>query len=394
MSNNWDEKNRFRSVRWPLLLAFLRTTAAALVVFIGLVWTTVVIWRLLPDGLAGQVQGLPSGGELGRLAAQTTPEEWFVFGIVVLVAALLAVIAAGISAFGEVRAIRLRMSTLMEATMLWANGRLGHRIVAQNEGDELAELAESLNGMAERLEEQVAALQRLVETNEELHQQAAALAKLEERSRLARDLHDSVSQQLFALGMTAGAASKLMQTAPERAKPLVMQTEEMAAKAQAEMRALLLHLRPVELEGRSLIEAAERFLQDVCPRHGLQYEFEVVMQDRLGEGIESHLFRIIQEAVSNVIRHASASHLRVKLQQEGKKAVLSISDDGQGFDPQQVRDGSYGAHSIRERAEEIGGRLDVRSGLGQGTEVRVTVMLFETGEEEEHEQPHPGAVGR
>ncbi|MGZ4112148.1 MAG: sensor histidine kinase, partial [Tumebacillaceae bacterium] len=167
---------------------------------------------------------------------------------------------------------------------------------------------------------------------------------------------------------------------PERAKPLVVQTEEMAAKAQAEMRALLLHLRPVELEGRSLIEAAERFLQDVCPRNGLRYEFDVEVATRLGEGIESHLFRIIQESVSNVIRHASAEALRVRLVQERASIVLSIADDGQGFDPQLVRNGSYGTHSIRERAEEIGGMLEVRSAPGNGTEVRVTVRMIGKGE--------------
>lgn len=381
MSNNLDE-NRFRSVRWPLLLAFVRTTAAALVVFIGLIWGGLALWRLL------------SSERLAPLFDALSQTDWLVLIALLVVSTLIAVAIGGMSGLMEVRALQQRMSTLVDAAMLWAGGRLGHRIYVEGTEDEVAELAESLNGMAERLEEQVAALQRLIEKNEELQQQAAGLAKLEERSRLARDLHDSVSQQLFALGMTAGAASKMVRTAPERAAELVLQTEEMAAKAQAEMRALLLHLRPVELEGRSLIEAAERFLQDVCPRNGLRYEFEVELETDLGEGIEAHLFRIIQEAVSNVVRHASAQLLRVRLWQDGPKLVLNIRDDGQGFDPLQVRDGSYGAHSIRERAEEMGGLLEVRSGRGNGTEVRVTVQMIGTGEEIHHGEQHSGAAGR
>jgi two-component system, NarL family, sensor histidine kinase LiaS len=367
MSNKWD--NRFHSVRWSLFLAFLRTATAALVVFIGIAWGGLSLWEVLPDST------------LAPLTAQLTASQWgIIFGILIFSAVVTVLLVGVRSGFVESRALKRRMRTLIEATMSWANGGLGHRIVVQGEEDELTELALSLNGMAERLEEHVAALQRLIEKNEELHQQAAGLAKMEERSRLARDLHDSVSQQLFALGMTAGAASKLIEVAPERAKPLVVQTEEMAAKAQAEMRALLLHLRPVELEGRSLVEAAERFLQDVCPRNGLRYEFDVDVATRLGEGIESHLFRIIQESVSNVVRHASATTLRLRLVQERASIVLSILDDGQGFDPQLVRDGSYGAHSIRERAEEIGGVLEVRSSRGNGTEVRVTVRMIGRGE--------------
>lgn len=357
-----------RSVRWSLFLAFLRTTAAALVVFIGLVWVGLSLWKEIP------------GSTLAPIVGQVSHNQWLVIISLLLLSAVLAVVlVGGSSGFAESRGLKRRMRTLVEATMLWANGRLGHRIVVHNAEDEFTELAVSLNGMAERLEEHVAALQRLIEKNEELQQQSAGLAKLEERSRLARDLHDSVSQQLFALGMTAGAASKLMATAPERAAQLVGQTEEMAAKAQAEMRALLLHLRPVELEGRSLIEGAQRFLQDVCPRNGLEYHFDVDGVTHLSEGIEGHLFRILQEAVSNVVRHASAKKLRVQLVQQGREVVLSIQDDGRGFDPRQVRDGSYGAHSIRERAEEIGGYLEVSSGLGRGTEVRVTVRMIGRG---------------
>jgi len=353
---------QFDSVRWALLRAFARTTTAALVVFIGLAWGGLMLYNQLSEQPL-----LPAGVSLAV-------EQWvWVVLILVLsfaIALLLAVFSGGLR---ETRAWRRRVETLIDAATLWANGRLGHRIVERGSDDEIHELAVSLNGMAERLEEQVVALQRLVEENEVLARQSAGLATMEERARLARDLHDSVSQLLYALGMTAGAASKLIEQNPEKAKPFVLQTEQMAAKAQAEMRGLLLHLKPVELEGRSVHEALERFLHDVCPRHGIRYDLEVDVEGRLGEGLEAHLFRIAQEAVSNVIRHASAQALQVHVVEAGGRLLLSIHDDGKGFDPHNVRDGSYGLAGIRERAEELGGKFDLRTSPGQGTELRVTL---------------------
>jgi two-component system, NarL family, sensor histidine kinase LiaS len=312
---------------------------------------------------------------------------------ILLGSGLIAILVVGIAGgYSTSRAQQEQMNTLVEATLLWANGRLGHRIEVVGDENEILELANALNGMAERLEDQVLALGRLVDKNERLAQQAAGLATMEERQRLARDLHDSVSQQLFAIGMTAGAVAKLYDRDPDRVRPLIAQLEEMASKAQAEMRALLLHLRPVELEGRSLAEALDRFLSDVCPRHQIRYDMELNGVVRLSDGMEAHLFRIAQEAVSNVVRHASATRLGVKLMREGERVCLSVSDDGNGFDPKQQRGGSYGLQSIQERAEEVGGRLEVRSRTGEGTEVRVWVSLY--GKEEgERDEQHTRVTG-
>lgn len=372
--------NRFESVRWSLLLAFVRTTAAALVVFVGLAGIGVILHDWLSDTTLLNREALTFG-------------QWAMFVLILLLAGVGSILLVGLTGgYTQSRAMQERMHALVEATLLWSNGRLGHRIEVVGEEHEITELAGALNGMAERLEDQVLALGRLVDKNERLAKQAAGMATMEERQRLARDLHDSVSQQLFAIGMTAGAASKLYDRDPERARPLIGQLEEMASKAQAEMRALLLHLRPVGLEGRSLAEALDRFLQDVCPRHQICYDMELNGVVRLSDGLEGHLFRIAQEAVSNVIRHASAKRLLVKLSREGERACLSIIDDGQGFDPKQSRGGSYGLQSIRERAEEVGGRLEVLSSPGQGTEMRVWVSLYGKGEGERDEQ-HTSIAG-
>ncbi len=361
-----------------MLFAFVRTSAAALAVFSGL-----VIFGVLLGGLLTKHALLPQ-------------EIWSegLVAILVVSGLLSALLVGGITGFVESRSFRRRVQTMHEATLLWANGRLGHRIGVEEVDDEMEELATSLNRMAERLEEQKIALEQLVKKNEQLFQQSANVAAMEERARLSRELHDSVSQQLFALGMTAGAANKLLALDVERARPLVEQTEEMAAKAQAQMRALLLQLRPVELEGRSLGEALEQFLHDVCPRHGIRYDLDVTSVAPLSDRLESHLFRVVQEAISNVVRHASAKLLQVRLLREGEQVTLIVRDDGVGFDPTTMRDGSYGLRSIRERAEEVGGRCSVRSSLDTGTEVRVSVNMLCEREGEADGKENPNLAGR
>lgn len=356
------ESDRLQGSRWSLLFAFVRAAAAALALFVGIVWAAVMVYH---------AQGR------GRFFAEDMPVEWIV--VTMSIAAVVSVLAVGVgNGYLESRELRRRMGTLGEAARLWAGGRLGHRIVeVGGESDEVSALAVSLNRMAGRLEEQVNALMRLLEENEQLQQQAATAATLTERARLARELHDSVSQQIFAIGMTAGAVQKLYDWDSERARPLVGQLEEMAQKAQAEMRALLLHLRPVELEGRSLAEALERFLMEVCARHGLRYDLEIGENvSVLGEGVEAQLFRIGQEAVSNVIRHAQASRVAVRLVGLADEVYFSVRDDGKGFAVDRGTDGSYGMKTLRERTEEAGGRLEIRTSSGAGTEVAVVVPIL------------------
>lgn len=358
----YHESDRLQRSRWSLLFAFVRAAAAALALFVGIVWAATMIYH---------AQGR------GRLFAEEVPVQWI--AVTVVIAVVVSVLAVGVGiGYMESRELRRRMGTLGEAARLWAGGRLGHRIVeVGGETDEVSALAVSLNRMAGRLEEQVNALMRLLEENEQLQQQAATAATLTERARLTRELHDSVSQQIFAIGMTAGAVQKLYDRDSERARPLVGQLEEMAQKAQAEMRALLLHLRPVELEGRSLAEALERFLLEVCSRQGLRYDLEIGADVTfLGEGVEAQLFRIGQEAVSNVIRHAEATRVAVRLVCVEGAVLFSIRDDGKGFAVDRGADGSYGMKTLRERTEEAGGRLEIRTSPGAGTEVAVTVPML------------------
>jgi NarL family two-component system sensor histidine kinase LiaS len=258
-----------------------------------------------------------------------------------------------------VQTIRRRLYDLEEAAVLIADGRLHHRVVSFGGQDEIDHLAIQFNRMGERLEQQVALLQKMAAENASLAQSAERAATMEERQRVARELHDSVSQQLFSLTLLAAAARNQSQQDSPRLADTVTQIEKLANQAQREMRALLLHLRPIELEGRSLLEAAPDFLQAVAERHGLAWTFAHHGDETVPQSIEEPLFRILQESVANVLKHADATSVMVQLLVQTSRYELIIADDGCGFDSQaQMAGDTYGMTAMRERALLLGGRLE------------------------------------
>ncbi|TGU91448.1 sensor histidine kinase, partial [Mesorhizobium sp. M00.F.Ca.ET.186.01.1.1] len=199
--------------------------------------------------------------------------------------------------------------------------------------DEVGELGWQLNRLASQWEEQVASLQRLSNHNAALAEQVKQAAVTEERQRLARELHDAVSQQLFAIAMTTAAMKRLVEKNPQRAAQQIELVEEMAAAAQAEMRALLLHLRPATLQNKSLKEAMMELLEELTRKNTMELTWEIEDVEGLPSGIEDHLFRILQESLSNTLRHAKASLIAVKLFTLQEQVRLRVTDDGVGFDP-------------------------------------------------------------
>jgi len=199
-----------------------------------------------------------------------------------------------------------------------------------------------------------------------------------ERNRLARELHDSVSQQLFAASMMMSAINETKGN-PENdfeAKQL-KQVEEMIHQSQLEMRALLLHLRPVALKNKTLQEGIEELLIELSQKVTMEIRWKV--EDfPLDKGVEDHLFRILQESISNTLRHSKASKLEVLMVKRDDLVILRVVDDGMGFAVnEQMKAGSYGMQNMHERAVEIGGTLKVVSVKNQGTrlEVKVPVMI-------------------
>ena len=204
----------------------------------------------------------------------------------------------------------------------------------------------------------------------------------EERHRLARELHDSVSQQLFAAAMMISALEEVAQQS-ETPTPLAKQlgmVGEIINASQSEMRALLLHLRPVTLEGKSLQRGIELLLVELQTKIKIDLNWEV--EDvNLPNGIEDHLFRIVQELLSNTLRHAKAASLDVFLKKIDHNILLRLIDDGVGFDVEAERVGSYGLKNIQERVTGMGGSCKIISFKGKGTSVEIKVPILEESEQ-------------
>ncbi len=215
--------------------------------------------------------------------------------------------------------------------------------------------------------------------NARLYGRARRLAALEERQRLARELHDSVSQVLYGIGLgarTAGALLDRATVAPELKSSLAEPLEYILSLAEAglaEMRALIFELRPDSLEREGLVAALTRQAAALRARHGLQVRTTSCEEPALPFEAKEALYRIAQEALNNTVRHAQARSVEIRLSVDGGEIVLALADDGVGFDPQAEYSGHMGLSSMRERAAQIRGALEIESQAGQGAVVRVRI---------------------
>ncbi|WP_162297114.1 sensor histidine kinase [Sporolactobacillus pectinivorans] len=262
-------------------------------------------------------------------------------------------------------------------------GKLSARIKVENSGT-INRVEQSLNELADKIDTQVKSLQRLVDENIEMNAKIKNEAVTEERQRLARDLHDAVSQQLFALSMLASAAEKTIHTNPDLAAENIADVSDIARKAQGEMRALLLHLRPVRLNNESLDKGLERLIRELDGKTVIQFEASIDPVAGLSKGVENHLFRLSQEALSNALRHSEATRVVLSLHERDQLVTLTVFDNGRGFDLKQEKIASYGLKTMRERAEEIGGHFLLTTHKGEGTSVNIRVPIHR-GAAENHD---------
>lgn len=208
-----------------------------------------------------------------------------------------------------------------------------------------------------------------------LYEQAQQLAVVEERNRLARDLHDSMIQALYGVTLYAEAAGrKLALGNTEVTAEHLRRIQATSQEALREMRLLIFELRPLILQVSGLSMALQARLEGVEGRVGLETEFRGDGVGRLPLDIEEGLYRIAQEALNNVLRHARANHVLVSLQQVDRAVVLQVSDDGVGFDPAALQERrGFGLRGMEERTARIGGKLTVHSSPGNGTTIKVEV---------------------
>ncbi|MER2090440.1 MAG: sensor histidine kinase [Sporosarcina sp.] len=211
-------------------------------------------------------------------------------------------------------------------------------------------------------------LQRIIDERAEEQDKLIQERIVQERQRLARELHDSVSQQLFAASMLLSSITESNEDAVEQ-KPL-LQVERIVQQAQLEMRALLLHLRPAALNNKSLSEGLEELLVEL--REKVLFDIRFRLEEvTLSKGAEDHLFRIAQETLSNTLRHAQASVVDVLFVERDGLAIFRVQDNGVGFKDSDGKGGSYGLQNVKERAIEIGGTCKIVSVPSQGTIVEV-----------------------
>jgi PAS domain S-box-containing protein len=206
-----------------------------------------------------------------------------------------------------------------------------------------------------------------------LRRQAGELAAGEERAHLARELHDSVTQALFSMTLVSRSVEMLLERDPAAAREQLGQLRELQREALAEMRALIFELRPGNLEQDGLVRALKTHASALQGRLGLPIVVESDLADRLPLPAEETLYRIAQEALHNVVKHAAAHQVRVDVRRTDRGVRLLVEDDGKGFDPGSVPDGHLGLAGMRVRAERVGASFACTSQPGAGTTVEVTM---------------------
>jgi signal transduction histidine kinase len=213
--------------------------------------------------------------------------------------------------------------------------------------------------------------------NARLYEQARQLAILDERQRLARELHDSVTQSLYGISLYAQAATGNIHAKQiEQATQYLEDIQNTAQESLADMRLLIYELRPPVLEKEGLVSALQQRLNSVEDRARIKSSIQTNLSGRLPAQVEECLYQIAREALNNVIKHARARTVAIHIRQEAGSVSMEIADDGVGFDPVTSRSqGSLGLANMQERAQSQGWALDIASSLGNGTRIKV-----ETGE--------------
>jgi signal transduction histidine kinase len=215
-------------------------------------------------------------------------------------------------------------------------------------------------------------------TNARLYERSRELSILSERNRLALELHDVVAQTLFSLNLAAESSATLLQRDPEAAGVQLERVRELAREALAELRSLILGLRPVDLERDGLAGALGKEVDMIRRLHGVDVESDLESAGQAvveTDGRAADVLRIAQEALHNAVRHSRARNVTVRLRDGGRALRLEVVDDGVGFDPAdpELRSHHLGLTSMEERARELGGRLVVSSAPGAGTTVSLEV---------------------
>jgi two-component system nitrate/nitrite sensor histidine kinase NarX len=216
--------------------------------------------------------------------------------------------------------------------------------------------------------------------NAELYGHAQELAVLEERQRLAQSLHDAVNQSLFSAGLIADVLPRLWDRDQEEARKSLADLHRLTRAAQAEMRALLAELRPSALTDTDLGDLLHLLGNALSGRINIPVAVTAAQEIILPAEVQVAFYRVCQEALNNIAKHAKASRVEIGLKHEGSAVELLVRDNGQGFDPEHTLSGHYGLSIMRERANAVGAQLTVISQPGHGAEL---IMRWESKTQKE-----------
>jgi NarL family two-component system sensor histidine kinase LiaS len=257
-----------------------------------------------------------------------------------------------------------RIQHLALITAAWGHGDFSQPIY-DSSSDEIGQLALHLNNVSQQLHSLLTTRQQLT--------------ALEERNRLARDLHDSVKQQAFAISMNLGTAQLLWEKNPQEAKAKLQTAIDLANQTQHELTSLIQTLRPAQLESQNLITALRELLQTwetqtkIITLYSLPETAGAIHESPLPDEIQQTIFRVTQEALANIAKHSGATKVNFALAVSKDKIALEIRDNGRGFDPKSQH-GGLGLRSMRERVAEVGGAINVGSNK-EGSVVKVELKL-------------------
>ena len=235
--------------------------------------------------------------------------------------------------------------------------------------------ADEFSADDQRVIEMLAAHAAVAIENARLLERSRELSIVEERNRLARELHDSVSQKLFGLVLGAESAGTLLDRDPGAAAVEVARIGELAQEALGELRGLIFELRPASLEDEGLAATLRKEVDMLERVHGREIELRIAGSAHCAPEAEGEVLRVAQEALNNALRHAEAERIELRMESRDGRLIVTVADDGIGFDPEDraLRARRLGLTSMEERARGLGGTLNVVSRAGEGTTVTLEV---------------------
>lgn len=305
----------------------------------------------------------PEGRVAGVLVVATRmpPADGFYRDFLVLLGASLVLFLLGAGALGTVfgfftaRGLVRRLNRIVQASDAWRRGDF-KVVIEDHSGDELGRVAHCLNNMM------AAQLRDLMRARKEL-------GILEERSRLARELHDSVKQQVFAIAMQIGSARACLTHDPQRTEAHLARAAELAHQARTELADLIGALRPLRVQEQGLARALRALAGEWSAQTGIVVEVRAQDVAQLPPWVEQAFFRVAQEALANAARHSGARTVSLSLARDGNQIRLEVADDGIGFEVDAAQEKGMGLRNMRERMEAAGGNLFIDSAPGRGTRV-------------------------